>query len=737
MATKILLKKSSVAGRVPAAGDIDYGELAINYADGKIYYKASDNSVNVFLDSAGVETIADARISGGASAIRSKFSAVDLGGSGTFSYDSSTGVFSYTGITDAQIHSTFSAGGDLSYDSGTGQFSINVADIYTQANFDSDLGQSTTDNLPEGSTNLYFTNDRVDARMDSARLAVLLPEYATETNTLTMANKTLTNPKFGDSSQLFTSLFHNISLNKNETYGDSAETSFAFFSGDSSRDASIVLGVDNRTAHAIGNVQDRANNTNDLYISVGDNASSIKFTRRALEGSTINWDGETFTGDLLMRMDADGKIHIPKDTNATSRTSAAVTILGGLGVDRDIRAYDVYASGDLRAQGSIIGDVTGTVSDVSNHTTNDITEGDSNFYYTSVRFDSDFAAKSTDDLSEGTNLYYTVARGDSDAKNAISVTDNGGDGSLSYDAVTGVISYTGPNAGEVRAHMVAGTGVLYDSSNGVISIGQSVSTSDSVQFSGGTFNGNVTINGNLNITGSQTTNEYIDLRISEPLIKVADSSTDDIYDLGLVGRYSDDGGTTIRRAGFIRDASNGEWYVFAGLIQNGLDSSDPDKTINIDDSSVEYPIWNFGGLRGQYLGFDSDFRAFSTDYTLYESDFTAVPAGRYALNSENGSFNITLPASPTLGDYIRLIDAGNLTTNTVTLLRNGSTIEDQADDMELDVGQNIIEVLFINNTWQVYAAIGQKGPKGDKGDSADTSGFVSPAQSIAYSIALG
>lgn len=737
MATKILLKKSSVAGRVPAAGDIDYGELAINYADGKIYYKASDNSVNVFLDSAGVETIADARLSGGSSTIRSKFSAVDLGGSGTFSYDSSTGVFSYTGITDTQIHSIFSAGGDLSYDSGTGQFSINVEDIYTQANFDSDLGQSDTDNLPEGSTNLYYTDARVDARMDSARLAVLLPEYATETNTLTMANKTLTNPKFGDSSQLFTSLFHNISLNKNETYGDSAETSFAFFSGDSSRDASIVLGVDNRTAHAIGNVQDRANNTNDLYISVGDNASSIKFTRRALEGNTINWDGETFTGDLLMRMDADGKIHIPKDTNATSRTSAAVTITGGLGVDRDIRAYDVYASGDLRAQGSIIGDVTGTVSDVSNHTTNDIAEGDSNLYYTSVRFDSDFGAKSTDDLSEGTSLYYTVARADSDAKNAISVTDNGGDGSLSYDATTGVISYTGPNAGEVRAHMVAGTGVLYDSSNGVISIGQSVGTSDSVQFSGGTFNGNVTINGNLNISGSQTTNEYIDLRISEPLIKVADSSTDDIYDLGLVGRYSDDGGTTIRRAGFIRDASNGEWYVFAGLIQNGLDSSDPDKTINIDDSSVEYPIWNFGGLRGQYLGFDSDFRAFSTDYTLYESDFTAVPAGRYALDTTNGTFNITLPASPTLGDYIRLIDAGNLTTNSVTLLRNGSTIEDQADDMELDVGQNIIEVLFINNTWQVYAAIGQKGPKGDKGDSADTSGFVSPAQSIAYSIALG
>ena len=569
--------------------------------------------------------------------------------------------------------------------------------------------------------------------MDSARLAVLLPEYATETNTLTMANKTLTNPKFGDSSQLFTSLFHNISLNKNETFGDSANTALSFFSGDSSRDASIALGIDNVIAHGIGSTRDRLNDEGTFYIGLGDQATGFKITNNVDQSNRLLFD----FGDDLFTLDKDGKAHFPNNTQATSRTAAAVTILGGLGVDKDIRAFDVYASGDLRAQGSIIGDVTGTVSDVSNHTTNDITEGDSNLYYTSVRFDSDFNAKSTDDLSEGTSLYYTVARADSDAKNAISVTDNGGDGSLSYDAVTGVITYTGPNAGEVRAHMVAGTGVLYDSSNGVISIGQSVGTSDSVQFSGGTFNGNVTINGNLNISGSQTTNEYIDLRISEPLIKVADSSTDDIYDLGLVGRYSDDGGTTIRRAGFIRDASTGEWHVFAGLIQNGLDSSDPDKTINIDDSSIEYPIWNFGGLRGQYLGFDSDFRVFSTDYTLYESDFTAVPAGRYALDTTNGEFNITLPASPTLGDYIRLIDAGNLTTNPVTLLRNGSTIEDQAQDMCLDVGQNIIEVLFINNTWQVYAAIGQKGPKGDKGDSADTSGFVSPAQSIAYSIALG
>lgn len=61
----------------------------------------------------------------------------------------------------------------------------------------------------------------------------------------------------------------------------------------------------------------------------------------------------------------------------------------------------------------------------------------------------DLNSFSTTDLSEGTNLYYTDTR----AREAVSVTDNGGDGSMSYDSSTGSISYTGPSAAEVRAHL--------------------------------------------------------------------------------------------------------------------------------------------------------------------------------------------------------------------------------------------------------------------------------------------
>lgn len=101
----------------------------------------------------------------------------------------------------------------------------------------------------------------------------------------------------------------------------------------------------------------------------------------------------------------------------------------------------------------------------------------------------DFAGNTTTDLTEGTNLYYL----DSRARGAISVTDSGGDGSLTYNNSTGVITYTGPSASEVRAHLSAttsGTGfgsLAYDNSTGVFTysvvtaanIRQQISVTDS------------------------------------------------------------------------------------------------------------------------------------------------------------------------------------------------------------------------------------------------------------------
>ena len=64
---------------------------------------------------------------------------------------------------------------------------------------------------------------------------------------------------------------------------------------------------------------------------------------------------------------------------------------------------------------------------------------------------------------------------DLDFRNKVSATDAGGDGSFSYNQTSGVFTYTGPSATEVRAHFSAGEGI--DISSGSIS-GEDATTSN-------------------------------------------------------------------------------------------------------------------------------------------------------------------------------------------------------------------------------------------------------------------
>jgi hypothetical protein len=608
---------------------------------------------------------------------------------------------------------------------------------YTTVRVDSDIDaafavKSTTD-LSEGN-NLYYTTVRADSDFD-ARLATKTTSNLTEgsnlyytdarVNTVLTADPSISGVTFyGESSG-------GLSLNEDVNLGDSTTTVFNISAETSSKNIAYSLNIPSQVNATIGLTGTDA--SNDFVIGFEQANTEFKI-KSGVGGSPIDLTG----GTTLLTLGTTGILTLTSAQQSTNKTTGSIITAGGIGVDKDVRAENFIAVNNVTAgtngTGKFIGNVTGTVSSFSNHTLDDIKEGDSNFYYTTTRFDSDLLNTSTTGLPEGNNLYYTTARADSDAKRAISVNNSGGFGTLSYVDSTGVISYQGPTTAEIRSQFTAGTGVTI--SSGQISIGQDVGLTDSVQFQSGAFTGDVIINGNLTVVGTQTVTTQNELRISNALLKVADSNYANTVDIGVVGSYSNDG-TILRRAGFFRDATNGEWYAFNNLRQNGLDSSSPDQTINTADSSFELGTWNFKALRGSYLGFDSDFRVFSTNYTEYDSDFTAATAGRYALNTTGGGFTVTLPSSPTTGDYIKLIDIGNWTNNPVTVNRNGSTIEGYSDNFQLDLGQSIIEFIYINSTWQVYSSIGQRGPQGEKGDSAEVASFASGAQAIAYSIALG
>ncbi len=205
----------------------------------------------------------------------------------------------------------------------------------------------------------------------------------------------------------------------------------------------------------------------------------------------------------------------------------------------------------------------------------------------------DETSSTTANLTEGSNLYYTTARADSDAKNAISITDAGGDGSLSYNVGTGVITYTGPSASEVRAHLTAnkglsvssgefnidssnvkgmfsgGTGVTYNSGTGAISIGQAVGTGDNVSFQDVTvssrlnvtdsssFGGNLKVGGNLIVSGTSTVVNTETVTLADNIIVLNSNAT---------GSATENGGIEIERGDdtnktFIWDEGNDRWTL--------------------------------------------------------------------------------------------------------------------------------------------------------------------------------
>lgn len=81
--TVVKFKRSGVVGKVPTTADLDYGELAINYADGVIYYKNAENQITSFStgsSSGSGSTLSTARTVSEFTASAAQTSFIPLGG---------------------------------------------------------------------------------------------------------------------------------------------------------------------------------------------------------------------------------------------------------------------------------------------------------------------------------------------------------------------------------------------------------------------------------------------------------------------------------------------------------------------------------------------------------------------------------------------------------------------------------------------------------------------------------
>lgn len=177
-------------------------------------------------------------------------------------------------------------------------------------------------------------------------------------------------------------------------------------------------------------------------------------------------------------------------------------------------------------------------------------------------------------------------------------------GTIAVVANSGIISNTsgvfadGANGIFVTSagiNVVGGTGVTVNATG--VHIGQEVGTSSNVTFANvvttdltvsnaATFDGDVEIGGDLTVTGNVTTVSVTDLIVEDPLIHLASNNeTSDVVDIGFVGHYSDDGGSTKKHVGLFRDASDGIFKLFTGSQDATLDAAN---SVVINTSATGY-----------------------------------------------------------------------------------------------------------------------------------------------------
>ena len=85
--------------------------------------------------------------------------------------------------------------------------------------------------------------------------------------------------------------------------------------------------------------------------------------------------------------------------------------------------------------------------------------------------------------------------------------------------------------------------------------------------------------------------------------------------------------------------------------------------------------------------------------SVQTTGFTAVAGRAYPCNTTSAAFTVTLPASPSAGNQVQLLDyAGTWQTNNLTVARNGSNINGSASNPVLFTNRGAITLTYIDAT---------------------------------------
>jgi hypothetical protein len=311
--------------------------------------------------------------------------------------------------------------------------------FYTNSRFDTRLATKTTDNLTQGSTNLYFTNalaktaavvnSMAGTETDQAPSVSSVKAYYTAGTGISLSSGQISSTitQYTD-----TDADARISLQKGANNGICELDANGLVPTNhlpplAITDVHVVADATERNA-LVAQEGDVAIQTDDSSSWIYDGSAWVAF---GVSGAVVSVNGQTGTVSLDTDDISEGSTN-QYFTSTRAKTAAVVNSTAGSETDQapSVSAMKSYVT----ANGGTVNSVN-SVSPVAGNvtlTTDNINQGSTNLYFTNTNFDNRLATKTTDSLSEGsTNLYYTSTRVNSafDTRLATKTTDNLTEGS--------------------------------------------------------------------------------------------------------------------------------------------------------------------------------------------------------------------------------------------------------------------------------------------------------------------
>jgi len=318
--------------------------------------------------------------------------------------------------TDARTRAALSASGDLTYNALTGEFSVTVPAGYDSSDFDTDFSGKSTDDLSEGTTNLYYT----DTRAQNALAATGDLTYDSTTGIFNFVERTDAEVRellSASGDLLYDSVTGQFSVT---TYKDAdVESYLSGGTGVSFSGGVISVG------QSIGTTDDVTfNNVNVNGTLSTDDVTAATVTASndvIIQGNlTVNGTTSTVSSEDINTTSATITLVDGLGDNTAPSQNAGLVINRGSEPDRSFlfdEAVDKWTIGsETLIAGLIESDVVGTVSDISNHSTDDLSEGTTNLYYTDSR--------SRSAINGGTGIAYVSSTGTVAIDNTVATLDD-------------------------------------------------------------------------------------------------------------------------------------------------------------------------------------------------------------------------------------------------------------------------------------------------------------------------